>query len=407
MDQNKHHFHHKTNKATNADNTTKAERKREQKMREKEIENFNTCTTKTNKKTNTDQDGTTEEEEEEEETETSATSATITNNATENSIFKRFKTSEEEFDKFETTSTSHLGEGDAHSQVFDVPFAGTAMSTTTTSGADEFILIGERLAALYNGTLMSRETQNGRGGSKGLRFKCTNQHEFTISYCRLGKIPTNNLDLETCKDIWCVKCHNFYYRCKKKAEQNGAVVTSRIFEAGHVKLNCRMGHDFKISIHRNPDKVWCTHCKKDAKKELLKQKEIDLEKKKQQCNEQQRKLFEESRNNINSEQSSTSQNQITIQEILRQVELKAKYETQKFMTQEKTELSESNVFNVYKTIYMPSEILQASLQSLGENLNSCFRKMAVLLHPDKNSHPLSNRAFQKLSQVYMICQEMR
>ncbi|CAI2367883.1 unnamed protein product [Moneuplotes crassus] len=260
--------------------------------------------------------------------------------------------------------------------------------------------MGERLAALYKGTLMSRETQNGRGGSKGLRFKCSNNHEFTVSYGKLKQVPTSNLTLETCKDIWCVKCHNFYYRCKTKAEQNSAVVTSTIFEAGHVKLNCRMGHDFKISIHRNPDKVWCSRCKKDTKTEMLKQKELDLERKRAEINQQQRKLFEESKNKIQNSPAFQTQQSLTLQEILKQVELKAKYETQKFLAQSGTTQSESSIFNIYKTIYMPSEILQASLQSLGEHLNSCFRKMAVILHPDKNSHPLSKRAFQKLSQVY-------
>ncbi|CAI2370685.1 unnamed protein product [Moneuplotes crassus] len=345
----------------------------------------------------------TTEEEEEEETEKAATGAN-TGKTAANTIFGRFKVTEEiEIGKFETTSMSQHAESDNFSLGSD----GLNPDTTLSSNIGEFIPVGERLASLYKGTLISRETQNGRGGSKGLRFKCSNNHEFTISYGRLGKVPTTHLTLEACKDIWCVKCHNFYYRCKTKANQNGAVVTSSIFEAGHVRLNCRMGHDFKISIHRNPDKVWCSHCKKMQKEELLRQKEIELERKKQLFNEQQRRLFKESKNNFQEQQSHMNQNQATIQDILRQVELKAKAETQKFMTENKTELNESKVFNVYKTIYIPSEILQASLQSLGGHLNSCFRKMAVLLHPDKNSHPLSNRAFQKLSQAYIFCQEKR
>lgn len=70
-----------------------------------------------------------------------------------------------------------------------------------------------------------------------------------------------------------------------------------------------------------------------------------------------------------------------------------------------TNVDETSVFQVYKIIYMPSEILQASFKSAGDSLNSCFRKMAILIHPDKNSHPLSNKAFQKLSQAYNLCQQ--
>lgn len=311
---------------------------------------------------------------------------------------------------FSTTSASNKDCTEAEqasSQGFDENIPGVAMSHF--GNADEFIPVGERLASLYNGELMSRETQNGRGGSKGLRFRCSNMHEFTISFEKLKRVPSHGLELETCKDIWCVKCHNFFYRCQKKAEDNGAVVKSKIFEKGYVQINCRMNHDFKISIHRNPDKVWCQYCRKDVKSETKRQKEIENEQKRQREYEHQKKLFEESKKHMESEQGAqqNAQPQFSIQDVLNQVDLKARYETQKFMSQAQTNLSEVGVYQVYKTIYMPSEILQASFNSLGEGLNSCFRKMAILIHPDKNSHPLANRAFQKLSQAYYQCQEMR
>jgi hypothetical protein len=276
-----------------------------------------------------------------------------------------------------------------NNQDSDVNLKGATMFIT--SSADEFIPVGKRLAALYNGTIMSRETQNGRGGSKGLRFKCANLHEFTISFSKLNKVPKGNLELETCKDIWCVKCHNFFYRCHKKASDNGAMITSNLFDKGYVNFNCRMNHDFKISIHRNPDKVWCQHCKKDVKNQVKREIEIENDKKRQKEYEHQQKLFEESKQHMQSEQcQQNSDTKFNIQNILAQVDLKAKYETQIFLSTNKTEISEMLVFQVYKTIYMPSEILQASFQSLGESLNSCFRKMAILVHPDKNSHPLAN-----------------
>lgn len=410
MEYNNTHPHYQHHFKANTGNTTKADRKREQKQQAKEIENFTASTTTNNKQTATSQDNTTTEEEEEEETETSANTATTSIIQGAN-CFKRFKTSETtHFDNFETTSTSNhdLANGDSNSQGFDVPKSGLTVVTKGTYKASEFISVGERIAALCKGSLISREAQNGRGGSKGLRFKCSNNHEFTISFSKLMAILSKTLSLETCKDIWCVKCHNFYYRCRKKAANNCAVVTSSIFDYGYVTFNCRMNHNFKISVHRNPDKIWCSYCRKNKKKAAKKLMEIDLERKKQQYNEQQRKLFEESRKFLQDEQSSQKSNRkITIQEILKQVELKARYETKKFILTQKSSLSEASVFNIYKTIYMPSEILQASFQSLGEGLNSCFRKMAILVHPDKNSHPLSNRAFQKLSQVYMKCQNMR
>jgi hypothetical protein len=388
MDHNKTHFH-KTTTTNNSSNATKADRKREQKAQAKETEN-SACTFTTKKeKTGGDQDSTSEEEEEE--SETSANTA---------KQFKKFKTTEgDDFTGLETTSASTP---DAQSQGFGENHLGATMSTTTSCSTNEFLPVGERLAALYNGILMSRETQNGRGGSKGLRFRCANSHEFTISFSKMEKVPHGSLELETCKDIWCVKCHNFYYRCMKKAESNGAVVTSHIFEKGHVSLNCRMGHNFKISIHRNPDKVWCPDCKKDVKNETKRQREIEIEKQKQKQFEHQQKLFEESKKHLEDNQQK-QQRKSTLSEILAQVELKAQYETQQFMASNSSTCDAGNAYQVFKIIYMPREILQASFQSVGDGLNSCFRKMAILVHPDKNSHPLANRAFQKLSQVYSLC----
>uniref|UniRef100_A0A7S3N5G2 J domain-containing protein n=1 Tax=Euplotes harpa TaxID=151035 RepID=A0A7S3N5G2_9SPIT len=171
-----------------------------------------------------------------------------------------------------------------------------------------------------------------------------------------------------------------------------------------------MNHDFKISVHRNPDKVWCSYCKKDLKSEEKKQKEEELDSKIRQQMENQQKLFQESKSYVQSEtydHSERTNNQITLQEILKEVNEKAQLETKNYMQLHSLAQDESSVFQVYKIIYMPSEILQVSFKSLGDGLNSCFRKMAVVIHPDKNSHPLSNKAFQKLSQAYFQCQQSR
>lgn len=403
MEHTKNHNHHKNN--TKTDTNTK-DRKREMKMQAKEME----CMTGTTNITSTKERGgdkeSTEDDEEEEE-DTSANTAKTTTN------FKRVKTTETEDDTgFSTTSASNRECHDATSECahsFDGIIPEGTMLHHNTSPISEFITVGERLAALYNGTLMSRETQNGRGGSKGLRFKCANSHEFTISYEKLSRVPEVLIEREQCKDIWCVKCHNFYYRCSKKAADNGAVVTSKIFDQGYVKMSCRMNHNFKVSIHRNPDKVWCPHCKKDAKNEYKRQMEIENEIRRKKEIENQQKLFEESKKRLENEKAQQEENhqKYTINEILIQVDMKSKIETQKFMSLGQTNLSEESVYQVYKIIYMPSEILQASFLSLREGLNSCFRKMAILVHPDKNSHPLANRAFQKLSEVYNVCQQIR
>jgi len=50
---------------------------------------------------------------------------------------------------------------------------------------------------------------------------------------------------------------------------------------------------------------------------------------------------------------------------------------------------------------MPDEVLKSYLMDLkGEALKAEFRRLARLIHPDKNKHPKSGAAFQKIHKLY-------
>jgi len=50
---------------------------------------------------------------------------------------------------------------------------------------------------------------------------------------------------------------------------------------------------------------------------------------------------------------------------------------------------------------MPEEILRSYMLNLkGEALKSEFRRLAKLIHPDKNKHPKAGAAFQKIHKLY-------
>lgn len=55
---------------------------------------------------------------------------------------------------------------------------------------------------------------------------------------------------------------------------------------------------------------------------------------------------------------------------------------------------------------MPNDLL---IQTLGmierSQLNSHYRKLALILHPDKNRHEQANDAFKKLNQAYELFKE--
>lgn len=101
-----------------------------------------------------------------------------------------------------------------------------------------YLEAARRMETLFQATLLTVDVAKGRGGCEGLRFRCANNHEFTTSFEKLAKFnefgstPTKF----EAKHLWCIKCHNFFYRCIQKANENAAEVTSEIFKKGHVEL---------------------------------------------------------------------------------------------------------------------------------------------------------------------------
>lgn len=56
---------------------------------------------------------------------------------------------------------------------------------------------------------------------------------------------------------------------------------------------------------------------------------------------------------------------------------------------------------VYKLLLLPAPVLAELLSQFGERqAKANFRKLCILVHPDKNQHPLASKAFQKLVDVY-------
>jgi len=67
------------------------------------------------------------------------------------------------------------------------------------------------------------------------------------------------------------------------------------------------------------------------------------------------------------------------------------------------DMSYQQILQVYKILIMPEEILQNYMFSLGgDTLKSEFRRIAKIIHPDKNKHPQAGTAFQKVYKVYEV-----
>ena len=70
-------------------------------------------------------------------------------------------------------------------------------------------------------------------------------------------------------------------------------------------------------------------------------------------------------------------------------------------------LSSQKMFLIYKFNETSDEVLLQSLKLMGdsENTRGYFKKIALLLHPDKNAHPLANAIFQKLSNATQLAKK--
>ncbi len=56
---------------------------------------------------------------------------------------------------------------------------------------------------------------------------------------------------------------------------------------------------------------------------------------------------------------------------------------------------------VYRVILLPSVVLHDLIFQFGEKqAKANYRKLCIVIHPDKNEHPKASQAFQKLLEVY-------
>lgn len=77
--------------------------------------------------------------------------------------------------------------------------------------------------------------------------------------------------------------------------------------------------------------------------------------------------------------------------------------TLKWLEQIKTETTciIDQIVWVYRILLYPEHILRSLMFQEGEKqARKNFRKMAIIVHPDKNQHPLSSASFKKLLKVF-------
>jgi len=193
-------------------------------------------------------------------------------------------------------------------------------------------------------------------------------------------------------DEWCKKCECLLTRATEYASEKGGRLLSEKATT-EISFQCAKGHDFTVPLRKFGTR-WCNVCKVESRrksKEQMKQKEEQYW---QEQADHQQKLFEEARKKLFPAAS--------IQLNEQQLDTMALASAQESIAQY-PQVTLEQAFLMHKVRCCSNEFLHLRFFSpvlSRDDINKTYRTLARLLHPDKNSHPLANEAFLKMSQVY-------
>ena len=236
------------------------------------------------------------------------------------------------------------------------------------------------------------------------------------------RCPENHKVSLKAKDpaITCKKCNKKYAKClEHAASHNGKVKNSRYQET--ITFECDKGHEWEIKYCKYMFTKWCPQCDKVKREEKKKTLEEESEKiRKENAAEQDAKLEEARLKMIEEERERYLHYQAWFYQWPQQlmypgissaacltdesVNALAKEWTIKYLKENNGDAAFDDIFLMYKVLITSNEMLLAKMMLVPKaELSSFYRKFAVRLHPDKNKHPKSNEAFQKLTECYKFC----
>lgn len=278
--------------------------------------------------------------------------------------------------------------------------------STTCSDEDNFYLKEAfEIASQFEGACISRRCASEKAL---LQFKCKIGHSF-------------ELNLEDLRVKWCPRCHKNLQTLQAYAQSHkGKVLNS--FYNDRISYQCEKNHTWSIS-YRNAQKRWCSQCAKEERANIKHQFKQENQKKQMADAEVQKKLFEEARkqNNANLSGNMPSANHLPykpapqsasdskrnmieyFEKIEANVDRLARKHTAEFLSNKDSSIqcTQEQVLQVYKVTLMPEEIFKSYMYNLPlDALKADYRRLVKLVHPDKNQHPQSGIAFQKIHKIY-------
>jgi len=253
-------------------------------------------------------------------------------------------------------------------------------------------------ACRFEGRCMSSRCPNDK---TPMKFYCKYNHNWEMS-------------LDELRDRWCPKCEQTLKSFEEFARSNGGRLINKSY-ADLIFYECARRHSWSC-YHKNAKRRWCSQCLKDEKEDMKKRFDQERVQKQMEDEELQKRLFEEAKRKAMQDMNSSSYKQpfqvsasasISLLEYYKkmdyEIETLAKKYTSEFMSTKDFcgQCEYQQILQVYKILIMPEEILKNYMLNLSnEALKGEFRRLAKLIHPDKNKHPKAGAAFQKIHRTY-------
>lgn len=326
---------------------------------------------------------------------------------------------EEEKDQSEHSTTCDMhSEPNFNNETGDFLLSPSAGSNSPKNSS-ELRLDGEEDSPIRSGLIhihLSQEEVEAAVGPQVSENGTSCAKPKTKVRCKLNH--AYEVDTESTVKQSCPRCQELLEECRAFARKNEGTCLNQEYEET-IRYRCIKGHVWNLN-YKNARRRWCAQCSKEQRNFLKKkceEEKLEREKQEEEC---QKKLFEEARKKAASTgngnqpfkpsgvNNASQKGMNTLEYFQRmdyEIETLAKKYTISFMSQKEFtgELHYQQILQVYKIMIMPEEILQAYMFNLNaDTLRSEFRRMAKIIHPDKNKHPQAGNAFQKIYKVYEI-----
>ncbi len=243
------------------------------------------------------------------------------------------------------------------------------------------------------------------------KFECAATHSFEAS---IGATK------------WCVRCDRNVKRLIEMARSKGGKVLLPRASSSPlaVEMECARGHRWSLDLCSRQGQTttkWCTVCKRLSREAERTKREAENKKIEQEYLSLQQEMLRQARFRMqrdafpegDSQCSKQRSNLLVREDVMRSgiqqaINEEARRRTLAYMSSAEYDGScnYEDVLVVYRILLVveQSEVKAQDLLLIMSRANeaaTAFRKLALLVHPDKNRHPKANLAFQKLKSAFV------